>query len=149
MAPAIESVYQTSVAWAELGSEVTVRPFGRLISNRHNPGYRERNCAWGLQGYGASLEEVFGEIRRHFAERGLECFNYIPDLGQDLGPFEEFFATQGFRDAPSLALVHCGAVPTRLATEVRLVPAKDAHRLLKEVFDLPGQRFAGEAVAEV
>jgi RimJ/RimL family protein N-acetyltransferase len=142
----IESVYLTSMAWAELGSEVTVRPFGRLIANFENPGYRERNCVWDLRADAVPLAERYAEIGRHFAKRGLHCFNYSPALGQDLGPFEEFFAARGLSDAPSLALVHSGAAPARAPAEVRLVSAKDDPRLLEEVFELPGQRFPGEAV---
>jgi GNAT superfamily N-acetyltransferase len=142
----IESVYQTSVAWAELGSEVTIRPFGRLIANAENPGYRERNCVWELRADADPLEESFAEIQRHFAERGLECFHYSPALGQDPGPFEEFFAARGFCDVPSLALVHTGPTSASVPAEVKLVSAEGDPQLLEEVFKLPGQRFSGPVV---
>ena len=146
MPSAIEGVYETSVAWAELGSEVTVRPFGRVVCNPGNPGYREFNCIWGLTADETPLEESFAEIRRHFAERDLLCFNYSPALGQDLGAFKTFFEERGYFDSPSQALVHSGATSMRIPPEVKLVSAEDDPDLLEEVFALTGQRFPGETV---
>lgn len=142
----IRGVYLTSMAWAELGSEVTKRPFGRLISNVENREYRERNCVWALRADARPLVESYSEIQQHFAERGLDCFNYYPALDQDLAVVRTFFDSKGYRDAPSAALVRKGLPALEVPAGVRMISAKDDPDLLAEVFELPGQRFTGDAV---
>lgn len=110
MPSAIESVYLSSVAWAELGSEVTVTPFGRLVAEPKNPGYRERNCVRKLRADVAPLEESYAEVGRHFAQLDLQCFHYNPALDQDSEAFRAFFEARGFQDAPALALVHSASL---------------------------------------
>jgi GNAT superfamily N-acetyltransferase len=142
----LQVVYATSVAWAELGSEVSDTPFGKLIMNPANPDYHERNCAWQLRADRTSLAVTHSHIERHFAARGLTCFNYVPALGQDLSPFEAFFGARGHRGIPSEALVYTGEASSKMLPDIQLVSAQEHPNLLGQVFELRGQRFAGDAV---
>lgn len=154
MNEALRLVYQSSFAWACLGSRVRAFACGQAVYNEAHPDYHENNCFWHLTG--DRLETQVAAVEHFYRQHKLECYNWVPDLEADLPRLTRFFRAHGLHDEPSAALLLETRPAARSVTEsiprsatprtpaVALVPATPD--LLAHVYALSGQRWTGETV---
>ena len=138
----LDEVYQTSQAWAELGTECQSLPFGVVVTHPEFPSHHEGNCVWNVRLDDCSAADAFRQVEAFFAHRGLICFGWTPALEQSVDALGTLLEPEGYVRAESLAMALDRPMQERDLLSLELVSARLHPQHYEAVFHLPAQRFS-------